>query len=220
MSSSARLAEHDRANRERELAERPNERRQIAKYRRELTEHVGSVIPIIYVPGLIADAIHPSFEVEVSEKWEEAEEKWDGEMEKAIRTGKLTVRNPVTLACIDPKSPSVDDAWVGNACVSLTDLMMWLQSAGGVVAARLDASLSPSAGERSSIPAKHVPRSQHHEQQILGVIKSLGLDPQALPPYKPGSKGGVKKLVRSGLPYTKDVFNKAWQRLRKKGAIS
>ena len=62
------------------------------------------------------------------------------------------------------------------------------------------------------------------EVAILEQIKALGHDPQMLPAYVPGTSGvkaAVKKaLDSSGLFSATTAYNKAWERLRKEGAIA
>ena len=61
------------------------------------------------------------------------------------------------------------------------------------------------------------------EKAIIACISSLGFDPKQLPKKSPG-KGGVKKQVRDNLDGNSlfkgvTVFDRAWERLRKSGAI-
>jgi hypothetical protein len=55
--------------------------------------------------------------------------------------------------------------------------------------------------------------SQQQEMAILEAIVRLGHDPTALPQGVNG-KAGVKAAVRTELPYSTKVFDKAWERLR------
>jgi hypothetical protein len=58
------------------------------------------------------------------------------------------------------------------------------------------------------------------EAAILAKLVELKFDPLALPlPAKRGLISPAKQAVRVALPFTEDVMNKAWQRLRNSKAI-
>lgn len=75
--------------------------------------------------------------------------------------------------------------------------------------------ISQSDGQRSVRP---LPAQRWQENEILRVIGELGHDPRKLPKNKPG-KAGVKAEVRALLSFSPKVFELAWERLRKDGAI-
>ena len=81
----------------------------------------------------------------------------------------------------------------------------------------VDAPDAPRAS--NSAPVKRPPPQQRHqEQEILRVLAELGADPLAVSPWTPDAPG-IKAQTRDRLPYTRDQFNKAWQRLRKEGRL-
>lgn len=59
-----------------------------------------------------------------------------------------------------------------------------------------------------------VQRSVAHEMNILAAIKSLGLDPLALPRSIKGAPGAKSRVRAVTKGMTQKVFDKAWQRLR------
>lgn len=66
---------------------------------------------------------------------------------------------------------------------------------------------------------------QLQETLILHTIIDLGYNPKKLPPYQPGKKW-IKSVVKSyinpelyRIRFTKEIFEKAWERLRKSGEI-
>ena len=66
--------------------------------------------------------------------------------------------------------------------------------------------------------AKPLQRQRYQEQEILRVVRELGVDPMALPVPIPGTSG-IKAKVRKQLTFSKTVFDKAWERLRGQGDI-
>ena len=85
----------------------------------------------------------------------------------------------------------------------------------------------PSDGCRSAIAADNKPirmKLRDQENAILAQIKTLGHDPKNLPARIPGTSGvkaAVEKaLANSGLFSATTAYNKAWERLRKEGAIA
>ena len=81
----------------------------------------------------------------------------------------------------------------------------------------VDAPDAPRASK--SAPVKRPPPQQRHqEQEILRALAELGVDPLAVPPWTPDAPG-IKAQTRDRLHYTRDQFNKAWQRLRDDGRL-
>ena len=69
-------------------------------------------------------------------------------------------------------------------------------------------------------PAKPLQRQRAQEAAILAKLVELGFDAKAVPPAPAGKPSPAKQAVRAALGYSPVVMNKAWQRLRKAGAIS
>lgn len=61
---------------------------------------------------------------------------------------------------------------------------------------------------------KPTPRHEWQENEILRVISELGHEAKAIPKNTP-AKPGVKADVRSKFQWSKSIFDKAWDRLRK-----
>lgn len=126
-------------------------------------------------------------------------------MARSINNRELVSRNTKNgLPILKPDQPSV--------YVTELDAKKWLQDM------RLPYSWNPNKPSRPlSVPLMR-------QKLILEKISELGHDPQKLPDRKPG-KSGVKKEVRSALG-TKDiwtgdnVFDDAWEELRKSGEIA
>jgi hypothetical protein len=76
------------------------------------------------------------------------------------------------------------------------------------------ASRQPTAKDEQKAASQEKPQGKQRfqEQEILRVIQEMKCDPKALPENESG-KFGIKNQVRSQLKFSKDVFNKAWQRL-------
>ena len=77
--------------------------------------------------------------------------------------------------------------------------------------------LAPKVAATARQPASPKPlqRRQAQEDDVLVKLRELGFDPLALPlPPKPGAPSPAKMAARAALNYSKDVMNKAWQRLR------
>lgn len=72
--------------------------------------------------------------------------------------------------------------------------------------------------DRSEIP-RPVPRSRAQEDAILNTLRDLGFNPQQLPQPKPGKRSAAKNAARSKLPYTSNMFDKAWKRLQHDGRV-
>ena len=72
-------------------------------------------------------------------------------------------------------------------------------------------------------PPKRIKTQISQEEEILQRLAELNYDPLNLPKHKggrsPGAKGIVKQSIGSGGGWTRDVFRKAWERLREKGLI-
>lgn len=63
-------------------------------------------------------------------------------------------------------------------------------------------------------------RQPAQEGAILDALREMGFDPQRLPvPSRRGAPSPAKQAARDKLKYSKDVLNKAWQRLRNDGLI-
>ena len=86
------------------------------------------------------------------------------------------------------------------------------------------------AGENEAPPAQpsappdsgYVPKLDEQEARILEVMRAQGLNPLALvvTPGKSGPKSQVRKeCIKNAKDFTPVSFNKAWQRLRDRGAI-
>lgn len=71
---------------------------------------------------------------------------------------------------------------------------------------------------QSAAAKRPLPQQRHQEHEILRVLAELDVDPLAVPPWAPGAPR-IKAQVRERLHYTKDQFNKAWQRLRTDGLL-
>lgn len=68
-------------------------------------------------------------------------------------------------------------------------------------------------------PPRPVPRRRAQEEAILATLAELNINPQAIPRPSPGKQSKEKNAVRNALRYSRDVMNKAWQRLRDDGRI-
>jgi len=122
------------------------------------------------------------------------------------KKGRLTTRRPDTLAPADSASAQ-RGYWVMPA--DLDELF----AAWGV------AYRFPRAAEHAP-EVRRVPAQQAQEQTILAKLRELGFDPLAVPkPPKEGNASPAKKAARDALNYSRDVFNKAWQRLRNDGRL-
>ena len=76
------------------------------------------------------------------------------------------------------------------------------------------------APTETAAPGAPLARQKHQEREILRTLTDLGYDPQRLP-RAPAGKPGPKAEARAKLPdMTKDVFRKAWERLREFGDIT
>lgn len=72
-----------------------------------------------------------------------------------------------------------------------------------------------SVGEQQAdAPTRPVQRQRAQEAAILAKLTELGIDPQSVPPAPPGKLSAAKQVVREALPFSPDVMDKAWQRLR------
>lgn len=81
-------------------------------------------------------------------------------------------------------------------------------------------SAAPAAPTETAAPGAPLARQKHQEREILRTLTDLGYDPQRLP-RAPAGKPGPKAEARAKLPdMTKDVFRKAWERLREFGDIT
>jgi hypothetical protein len=129
---------------------------------------------------------------------------------EAARSGVLIIRHPHTEL---PHRPDVVRDFYD--LVTVADVNQWLQS----VAAPYRLNTEHGAAENSDDRPRQ--RSAVQDAAILRTITQLGHDPTALPKNKRG-KPGVKAAVRAKLSdamWQGTVFNKAWDRLRKTGAI-
>jgi hypothetical protein len=111
--------------------------------------------------------------------------------------------------------------WDRAACsVSRVDVVAFLTSAGYEVAEELRDGLPPS-GTQGKQPLQRWPAQ---ESEILRVLHKLGHDPRALPKHSPGIPGAKtaakRALGSTGMWARAEVFDKAWERLRKSGRIA
>jgi hypothetical protein len=131
----------------------------------------------------------------------------------AILAEKLPALDPVTLTRVNPAR-----AWLGNACVTRTDIMAWLKMCSlEAVADRLTAAMDDAVARTHVDVAalRPVSRRQSQDEEIQRTIRSLGLDPTSVPKGrsgKTGVRGEVWSILRSKPGWTRDVFKKAWQR--------
>ncbi|ACB35727.1 hypothetical protein Lcho_3471 [Leptothrix cholodnii SP-6] len=75
----------------------------------------------------------------------------------------------------------------------------------------------PAPAAESPTVARQRQRAQ--ELAILAKLTDLGVDAKAVPPAPAGKPSKAKQDVKAALGYSKDVMNKAWQRLRSAGDI-
>ena len=101
-------------------------------------------------------------------------------------------------AAINGDTFAIDDAGVG-----------WIDERGDV---------DPPAPAAKSTPGA-LQRQRAQELAILAKLTDLGVDPKAVPPAPAGKPSKAKQDVQAALGYSKDVMNKAWQRLRTAGDI-
>ncbi|MBV8500766.1 MAG: hypothetical protein JO006_03515 [Paucibacter sp.] len=121
-------------------------------------------------------------------------------LDDAVRTGRLTLLDPV----LEARTDVVEGAFV--RAVDVRALTKALLGSEPVV-------------DGAAGATKRVPAHQAQEQAILLKLKELGFDPLALPRPPAGKVSEPKSKVMDALRYSVDVMNKAWQRLRKEGAI-
>lgn len=70
-------------------------------------------------------------------------------------------------------------------------------------------------------PSKPVSRSQAHNNRVLEALRQCGYDPLSLPPYPNGRKSPAKQAAKTiCLNMSRDVFDKAWDRLLQDGMIA
>lgn len=111
---------------------------------------------------------------------------------------------------------------IGNRRVRPAECIVWARSRRYEVPKKLgdavekNEALATDGTTRSR--TRDVSRSQQQENKIIETIRALRYDPEALPVNR-GGKSGVKASVRQELRYSTTVFDKAWERLRKQGAI-
>lgn len=73
-------------------------------------------------------------------------------------------------------------------------------------------------------PEKPLQRTAAQDAAILAAIQQAGYDPVTLPknaPGKPGVRAAIRQTLKESLLFTgATVFDKAWERLRKRGEIA
>ncbi|WP_288129995.1 hypothetical protein [Accumulibacter sp.] len=106
-----------------------------------------------------------------------------------------------------------------NHClvVLLSDAIDALRSTGMLLQDELPESQKPKPGATQN-PTTYTPAQRLQEQEILRVIAELGYSACELPPQSAGMPG-VKAKVRQNLKFSRAVFDKAWNRLRRDKAI-
>lgn len=117
-------------------------------------------------------------------------------------------------------------AATGNVHITLKSLDLWARREYSV--SILDDEVARPVEDSDSVIATDNKRARmklrDQENAILEQIKALGHDPKKLPAYVRGTSGvkaAVKKaLDSSGLFSATTAYNKAWERLRKEGAIA
>ena len=131
----------------------------------------------------------------------DAKDQHTRELRAAMLRGELT---PLNHALV-PVPNALGEALM-TACVTVDNLRSYASRFS--VAVRL-----------SDLPRpRPLPQQRHQEQEILRVIAKLGCSAKELPKTPPG-KVGVKARVRESLGWSDGVFDKAWERLRKRREI-
>jgi hypothetical protein len=143
----------------------------------------------------------------------------DRRMRPAVQTEALTLRDPIDQGTVTGRLCRTTD-WV-----TPVDIDAWLEKAEFAYRwPRTERqSDQPQESTDRELP-KPVQRSQAQDTAILSLLKARGYDPLALPrnPHgMPGVKAEVRKEVGiKGIWAGATVFEKAWERLRKRGDIA
>ncbi len=151
-------------------------------------------------------------------------ESLDSVIERAVLCGELRTFKSDLSALLEPGEQAYTDGML-----SLEQFCSWAQGklpgcpADAAVLAQylgFEVELSPSM---QSPPVRRVMAFPAQEDAILEEIHRLGHDPLNFPKNSPG-KSGVKNEIRTALANNRlfigdTVFDKAWERLRDKGAI-
>lgn len=172
----------------------------------------GELIKIAQIPGMIAALIHPwhvSQTETITGQRLDAEDAWDKEVSQAIYVGELPLIDPTTMLPYPPQSQ-----WSAHAFTRRDRLHAFLARRG--ISLKDESLLS--AAKSSESPAKRVKETVRQENEILRVLHDLNYDPLALPPRQEGY-ATPKKNVRERVDLSDRAFDKAWQRLRNRGAI-
>ncbi len=120
----------------------------------------------------------------------------------AARTGALKVfDNRTDYLVSNTASITMDGLYF---VVKDTDTDTWLAKVGAPY--RL-------GGPQTPAPIRPMQRQPAADASILAKLIELGFDPMALPPFTAGKHSQAKLAARSALPYTVDMFDKAWKRL-------
>ena len=139
----------------------------------------------------------------------------DAELARAVDSGALPVKDPLTLG---PHTYPVGYA-LKTALVTVDDLQRFVSDRGLSVIVETP---EPQAADAPAAKGEAVPapmqRQQFQELEILRVIRELKYGPTKLPKVKQGNPG-VKAEVRAKLDLQVGIFDKAWERLRKQGEI-
>jgi integrase len=143
---------------------------------------------------------------------------WRWRVLDAIRDGSLRVRRASgILVSAEPARQSYEQLFV-----SARDLASWLEGTGLQPAFRSGqapgAVVLPEADGAEDAPAPlQAVRAQ--ELAILRALRAKGFDPLSLPVPAPGKSSPARQAAKAGTSYSKNVFDKAWKRLRKDGTI-
>ena len=138
------------------------------------------------------------------------------QMQKAAHDGELTVRkNGIPIS-----KTELENGRIWSTPVRQSDVNKWLQAFNaGFELVYPYADTLPSVVPVEAVPARPLQRTAAQDSAILAAIKKAGYNPLALPMNKPG-KPGIKAAIRETLNgdplfVGANVFDKAWERLRK-----
>ncbi|WP_454752269.1 hypothetical protein [Cupriavidus necator] len=148
-----------------------------------------------------------------------------GHIKLLLESGEITARSvaydwPATNIEAPIEHPS--EYWLSSEDADKVRVRLGFRASGYTTTAGTLApqpSNTTAEGNQANLSQKPLQRRLHQEQEILQVISKLGYDPKKLPKQKPGA-AGVKSAVRQKLPYSKKVFDKAWERLRSASDIA
>lgn len=197
--------------------------------------------------AVILEGVRESFDLDVER---EIVEGWAIELRTAAESGEITARNPATLLplravpegwdwliSIDDIDALVKARGMGWSCTEIVAHLLnesrktggrWYDENGRPAAEYWIRGYEPesltqetaAAPTETAAPGAPLARQKHQEREILRTLTDLGYDPQRLP-RAPAGKPGPKAEARAKLPdMTKDVFRKAWERLREFGDIT